>query len=225
MPGFDNILWEALSGPQRALSVGTDRVRRFAPGFPLLMAFADVTDPALEDIAPFCTPGERLYCTGWTGAVPQGWNLDVEASVAAMEWRGGTPDVDPRAVQLGEEHVPAMLELFTTCKPGPFATRPMEIGEWYGVIDRGRLVAIAGERLDVGTKREVSGVCTLPECQGKGYARLLTERVIASQRARGLESFLHVFPGNTRAVKLYEHMGFATVREIPLRVVSRTAAR
>lgn len=221
MGGFDTIMWDALSGSQRSMSLGTDRVRRYAPGFPLIMAFADPSAPALAEIAPHCAPGERLYCAGWTGAAPSGWNIDVEASVAAMAWRGGTPEVDSRAVRLSQEHVPAMLELFTSCKPGPFPTRPMDIGEWYGAFEDGRLVAIAGERLQAGSRREVSGVCTLPECQGKGYARLLTERVVASQRARGLEPFLHVFPGNTRAVKLYEHMGFVTMTTQPLRVISR----
>lgn len=216
-----NIVWDAFSGTQRSISLGTERVRRFAPGFPLLMAFADFADPALEDVEPFCAPGERLYCCGWNGAVPRGWNLDVDAAVAAMEWRGGTPEADAVAVRLGPAHVPAMLELFAACKPGPFPTRPMDIGEWYGAFEDGRLVAIAGERLHAGNRREVSGVCTLPEYQGRAYARRLTERVIASQRARGLDPFLHVFPGNMRAVKLYEHMGFVTVREMPLRVVSR----
>jgi GNAT superfamily N-acetyltransferase len=223
MAGFDNIIWDALSGTQRSISLGNDRIRRYAPGFPLIMAFADPADPPLDEIAEFCAPGERLYACGWSGAMPAGWNLDVDAAVAVMPWRGGAVAADPRAVRLGAQHVPAMVELFETCKPGPFAMRAMEIGEWYGVFEDGALVALAGERMHAGEWREISGVCTLPEHQGKGYAKLLTERVIASHQARGLKTFLHVFPGNTRAVDLYKRMGFETAREMPLRVISRTA--
>lgn len=223
MEAFDNIIWDALSGSQRGISLGNERIRRYAPGFPLMMAFADCTDPPLREIADHCPAGERLFCCGWSGPVPAGWNLDVEAAVAVMAWRGGAVAADPRAVRLTPVHVPAMMDLFDTCKPGPFATRPLEIGEWYGLLEGERLVATAGERMHAGGWREVSGVCTLPEFQGRGYARLLTERVIASQQARGLQTFLHVFPGNTRAVELYERMGFETVREMPLRVVSRSA--
>jgi GNAT superfamily N-acetyltransferase len=221
MNTFDNIIWDALSGSQRAISLGNDRIRRYAPGFPLIMAFADCADPDFGAITEHCQAGEKLYCCGWNGPMPAGWHLEADAAVAVMSWRGGTPAVDARAVRLSEDDVPSMLELFATCKPGPFAIRPMEIGEWYGVFEHGRLVAMAGERMHAGNWREISGVATLPQCQGKGYAKLLTERVIASQRARGLETFLHVFPGNTRAVDLYKRMGFATEREMPLRVVSR----
>ena len=220
MQAFDNIIWDALSGTQRPISVGNDRIRRYAPGFPLIMAAADPRSPDLESMEAHCDPGERLYLCGWNGPMPAGWNLEVDAAVAVMSWRGATPEIDPRAVRLGPEHVPAMLHLFESCKPGPYATRPMDIGEWYGVFEDGRLVAMAGERMHAGEWREVSGVATLPECQGKGYAKRLTERVIASQAARGLKTFLHVFPGNTRAIDLYKRMGFVVEREMPLRVMS-----
>ena len=221
MDTFDNVIWSALSGSQRAISLGNERIRRYAPGFPLIMAFADLANPDFAAIAPHCPAGEKLYCCGWNGPMPAGWKLEVDAAVAVMSWRGGMPEIDPRAVRLTEDDVPGLYHLFETCKPGPFATRLMEIGEWWGVFEDGRLVAMAGERMHAGNWREISGVATLPEAQGKGYARLLTERVIASQRSRGLETFLHVFPGNTRAVELYKRMGFVTEREMPLRVVSR----
>lgn len=224
MQSFDNIIWDSLSGSQRPISVGNDRIRRYAPGFPLIMAFADLDEPPFEDIAPHCPAGEKLYCCGWDGEMPAGWKLELDAAVAVMAWRGGPVAADPRPVRLTADHVPGMRELFDTCKPGPFATRLMDIGEWYGLLEDGRLVAMAGERMHAGQWREISGVCTLPEYQGKGYAKLLTERVIASQQTRGLETFLHVFPGNTRAVELYERMGFVTEREMPLRVISRLAA-
>jgi GNAT superfamily N-acetyltransferase len=223
MPGFDNIIWDCLSGSQRALSLGNDRIRRYAPGFPLIMAFCDLARPPLHEIAAHCPAGEHLYCCGWNGPMPAGWHLEVDAAVAVMSWQGGVPAADSRVVRLGAEHVPAMMELFAIAKPGPFAMRAMEIGEWYGVFEEGRLVALAGERMHAGEWREVSGVCTLPDRQGRGYARRVTERVIASQAARGLKTFLHVFPGNTRAIELYKRMGFVTEREMPLRVISRVA--
>jgi predicted GNAT family acetyltransferase len=82
---------------------------------------------------------------------------------------------------------------------------------------------MAGERLHHGSFREVSGVCTLPEYRGRGYAKRLMETVIRSQLARGLKPFLHVASTNTGARTLYERMGFAVVREVPMRVVSLRA--
>jgi predicted GNAT family acetyltransferase len=114
-----------------------------------------------------------------------------------------------------------MVALAAQTKPGPFAQRPMEIGEWYGVLEGDKLVAMAGERAADGDFREISGVCTLPEYQGRGYARVLTERVIQSQLERGLIPFLHVASANARARELYERMGFVVDQECAMRVVTR----
>ncbi len=221
MADLTNIFWQAFSGAQRDLTTGTDRIRRYAPGFPAIIAYADVENPDFGAIAEFCSPKERFFCAEWRGAVPSGWRVDVEASFCSMAWSGATPTPDRRPVRLTEVHVPLMAALATQTGPGPFPPRPMDIGEWYGMFEEGRLVAIAGERAHAGQWREVSGVCTLPEFQGRGYARRLTARVVASQLARGLQPFLHVMSSNARALGLYEHMGFTVAREVPLRVVSR----
>jgi ribosomal protein S18 acetylase RimI-like enzyme len=225
MDDLANVFWRALSGTQARLSTGTDRARRFVPGFPHIVAFADPANPDLAALAPFCAPGERFYCAEWSGPAPAGWKIEVDTFMCAMAWSGGrAPSRDLReAVRLGPEHVPEMIAMAAATRPGPFADRPMEIGEWYGFLEGGRLVAMAGERAHCGELREVSGVCTLPDFQGRGFARRLTEVVIASQLARGLTPFLHVASANARARGLYGRMGFVVAREAPMRVISRAA--
>ncbi len=87
----------------------------------------------------------------------------------------------------------------------------MALGEWWGVLDAGRLVAMAGERLQAGNLHEVSGICTRPEYQGRGLAARLTQAIVRRQLDRGEIPFLHVMPENTRARALYERLGFETV--------------
>jgi predicted GNAT family acetyltransferase len=67
----------------------------------------------------------------------------------------------------------------------------------------------------------VSGICTLPGYQGRGYAHRLTQHVIRSQLARGLTPFLHVASSNTAARKLYEGIGFVVDQEVAMRVIAR----
>jgi GNAT superfamily N-acetyltransferase len=222
MHDLSNIIWHALAGSQAHLSTGTDRVRRFARGFPPLIAFADPGNPDLAALAPFCEPGERFYCGEWSGPAPAGWKIEIDTFMCAMLWQGVTPPAGDSlgAVRLGPEHVPQMTAMAALTRPGPFADRPMEIGEWYGILEGDRLVAMAGERLHSGELREISGVCTLPDQQGRGYARRLTDAVIRSQLARGLTPFLHVASANARARGLYERMGFAVVHEAPMRVIA-----
>ena len=82
--------------------------------------------------------------------------------------------------------------------------------------------AMAGERMEAGTLKEISGVCTHPAFQGRGYARRLMHRLIRLQLARGQTPFLHVMHGNDAARALYARMGFRHHGDIAVRVVSRT---
>lgn len=236
MPRLGNLFWRAFTGTQAHIASGNDRSRRYAPGFPPIIAFADPAKPDFDSLVDLCEPGVRFYIAEWNGAAPKGWTMEIDTKMCAMiledderldKW-GQTRDsqkalsgLTPFIRRLRAEHVPQMVALAAQTKPGPFAQRPMEIGEWYGVLEGEKLVAMAGERAADGEYREISGVCTLPEYQGRGYARVLTERVIQSQLERGLTPFLHVASANARARALYERMGFVVDQECAMRVVTR----
>lgn len=218
---WDNIFWHALSGSQAHLACGTDTIRRVLPGYSAMIAMADPLRPDWAAIRPFCEAGERLYCSGWQGEVPAGWELAADTHMCLMRWEGVEPDPDDAlaAVALGAAHLQQVLDLVAGTKPGPFGPRTIEMGEYFGVVEDGRLLAMAGERLHAGALREVSGVCTDPAFQGRGLARRLMNFVIRRQLRRGQTPFLHVTSSNARARGLYEGMGFRVYREVALRVV------
>jgi predicted GNAT family acetyltransferase len=113
-----------------------------------------------------------------------------------------------RIIELGSSESPEMLDLTALTKPGPFGTRTHELGAYIGIRDSGKLVAMAGERLKVPGFTEISAVCTHPEHTGKNYARRLMSEVMDRIRARGETPFLHVRQDNTRAIAVYELLGF-----------------
>lgn len=223
-PLLANILWHALCGPHASFSVGTGDVRRYAPGFSPIVGFADPANPHLDALRPYCQPGEHLYCAGWSGAAPEGWRIEVEATLVKMVWQGPAPALDaeagPEVVRLGPAHASQALELATLTQPGPFGLRTLELGEYVGCFDGQRLVAMAGERMHAGPFREISGVCTHPDFQGRGLAKRLVSRLIRRQMQRGETPFLHVMGDNLSAHRLYERMGFRDVLASVCRVIS-----
>jgi len=221
-PLLDNIAWHALSGPHATHSRGTSKARRYAQGFAPIVGFADSEHPAFAALSSCCAPGEHLYCGGWSGPEPAGWRIDADETMHQLVWDAAAPAADDglAAVPLRAEHVPQMLELVAATQPGPFGARSIELGRYFGVLEGGRLVAMAGERMAAGTFREVSAVCTHPDFQGRGYARRLVERLVRLQLQRGETPFLHVMHANGHARRLYERMGFRHYTELAVRVVS-----
>ena len=221
---LDNIFWNSLNGPQSTFAVGSGTVRRYAPGYSAIAGFEQASAPDFAALAQVTEPGEHIYCDGWSGDVPKGWRIEEEASMYRMVWSGPIPanDQAPDAVKLGPEHAEAALELAALTKPGPFGIRTIELGDYFGYFDNGRLIAMAGERLAADGLREVSGVCTHPDFENRGMARRLVAKLARLQLMRGETPFLHVMHDNVAAHGLYKRMGFRDHCLSPVRVISRS---
>lgn len=220
---LDNITWHTLAGPHAKFAVGTPQARRYAPGFSPIVGFARPEHPDFAALAPFCEAGEHFYCAGWRGAAPAGWQIDAESTMFKMLWEAELPATDaaPEAVALGPEHASQAFELAALTRPGPFGPRTIELGEYFGYFDEGRLVAMAGERMCAGTLREISSVCTHPDYRGRGLALGLVLKLVRRQMQRNETPFLHVMHENSGARRLYQRMGFRIYRETVVRVISR----
>ena len=162
------------------------------------------------------------------GAHVPAWPANWETLHRITLWQMLRRDTSPlpegpaEIVPLSTADVADMLALVELTHPGPFRERTIELGEFVGVRERGRLLAMAGERMWIGDHREVSGVCTHPEAQGRGFARVLMARVINRMLRRGQTPFLHVESANARAIRTYEGLGFVKRAEFPLLYAMRT---
>ncbi len=225
---LENVIWEALTSRQAHFAESSGSARRFMPEVTALCAFAAPNDDGYADLA-------RLAGVDGTAAVfldqpyesRPGWEFVVGAPLLQMICRNGhgsngrTPL--PEIVQLGHKDSPEMLELTALTKPGPFGKRTHELGYYVGIRDHGKLVAMAGERLKVPGFSEVSAVCTHPDHLGKGYAAALMTEVMRCIRERGETPILHVRADNTRAISIYERLGFRTAWEGHFAVLRKTA--
>jgi GNAT superfamily N-acetyltransferase len=218
-----NIAWHALTGPHSGCAAGAGGARRYAPGFSPIAAFADPADPDFDALDAASQAGESIYCGGPLGRIPGHWQVDFDDRMHQLAWDGPPPPAPDGVplVPLGAAHVAAMLDLVARTRPGPFGPRTLELGDYLGVFDGDRLLAMAGERMRAGAWREISGVCTDPAAQGRGLARALMHALLRRALARGEAPFLHVMAANTLALALYERMGFRRVATLPIRVLTR----
>jgi len=220
---LDRPVWNALTTRQLAVSVGDDRARRFAPDIGSLAGTCDDGPESLRALAELVpTEGTLIVLQVDPIAIPPG-TVAVTAApgVQMIAERVTVPSPDVRIERLTEADAPEMLALATVAKPGPFAPRTPSLGEFWGVKDRGVLVAMAGERMQHAGFTEVSGVCTHPDARGRGFARALSAHVAARIAARGETPYLHAFAANTAAVELYQSLGFTLRRPIHVAAIAR----
>ena len=226
MHALDNCIWRALTTRQAQFAECFEHARRFVREVTSLSAF-EVPDPqgyaALGKLAGI--GGTAAVFLGSPYEARPGWELVAGAPLLEMVCENGRPvryDSAPTIIRLGGEDATEMVELATLTKPGPFGLRTHELGTYVGMRCEGKLVAMAGERLKVPGYTEVSAVCTHPDHTGKGYARVLMEEIMRGVGERGEISFLHVRRDNTRAVALYERLGFRTRCTVHYAVLRKT---
>ena len=214
---LDNVLWHALTGEQARFALGTGKARRFQTGIGPLAGIADRSEQSLADLAALIRalgpvallqPGAPLPPI----AAGQGIRIVKQAEGVQMVYAGEPlpPETSgPDLKLLGPEAYPEMLALASLTEPGPFAARTADLGQFWGVFDEARLIAMAGQRTRPTGHIEVSGVCTHPDARGRGLASRLTRRVVRQILANGRIPFLHAYADNGRALALYRQLGFA----------------
>ena len=213
MSALDHPVWNSLNERHLALSVGGALARRYDPNINVFAAACDDSLGALEALSDLPETGEMIFLLQVGEiAYPSGFEILKSGSgvqmvaPAPIETISG-PDV---IVRLGDAHAADMLALATLTEPGPFLAETHKMGRFWGIVRDGRLAAMAGERFQLPGFTELSGVCTHPDFEGEGLGKRLSAHVAHDVQARGETPFLHAWSSNTRAIGLYERLGFKT---------------
>jgi predicted GNAT family acetyltransferase len=227
---LDNVIWNALRTSQAHLGSSRGQARKFHRDVSLLAGLSELTDEAYDSLATLVDEGERVgLFLEENPRPPANWKIVASIPLLQMIQKNGKYPVSaesdvPVFHQLGVADVPEMLALTKLTKPGPFANRTREMGDYFGIRQRGALVAMVGERLKLPGFTEISAVCTHPEHLGKGHARRLITLLLERIRGREEQAFLHVREDNTRAVQLYERMGFRKRALLKYALLSKESA-
>lgn len=217
-PRLDNPAWHALTGPHGPVAEVAGAARRYPPEVSFFAAIERPDTAAWAGLAGLAGPGGQVVLAraeqpdppaGWQllGAV-RGHQMVLPGDLAAA---GDGPGAAAVFRPLTIADVPAMLELTGVTRPGPFFPETVRLGGYVGMEDGGRLVAMAGRRLHLPGRVEISAVCVHPDVAGRGLGFAVTRRVARDIIEGGEAPFLHVAEGNAGARRVYERLGF-TVR-------------
>jgi ribosomal protein S18 acetylase RimI-like enzyme len=223
---LDNPIWNALDTLQAAFGERAGDASRFFPQVTALAGFASPpTSASFEALAMLVAPGERvgLFLDDVPATYPGGFQRVDGAPLAQFVHEGPFParEHDDAIVELVLDDAPAMRALAAETRPGPFGTRTHELGTFLGIKDGTRLAAMAGQRMRLPGRIEISAVCTDPAYVGRGLAARLMTAQLALIGALGQTAFLHVKADNARAIALYERLGFRLRRRATYVVLSR----
>jgi predicted GNAT family acetyltransferase len=216
---LDHPVWSALTTKHAHLGQGDALARRYHPDVAPFAALVAETTSAYHALHQLLRPDEQVAVLSVQPIGPvnglQTTHVGVIHQMIAPHRKAGKTD-NEEVVRLGRADANDMLELARKTKPGPFGKRTVAMGNYIGIRERGRLVAMAGERMHIEGYVEISAVCVDGDHRGKGYARRLVQVLQQEIEQRGETPFLHVFSDNISAIQLYERLGFQLRRTFHL---------
>ncbi|MBP7861581.1 GNAT family N-acetyltransferase [bacterium] len=229
---LDNPIWNALNTRHLnlALSDPGNLVRVYPRDMLPMAGLKKLDKECAQTLSSMLEDGRRLgICVSQVPELPDDLKIVMQFDTAQMI-RKNPPEffqskiTDP-IVELQNQDIEQMQALVDLTKPGPFTSRTIEFGNFYGIKRGERLVAMTGQRMSMQNESiiltEVSGVCTHPDFQGKGYARELVHRVSLVIEARGEIPFLHVLAKNTGAIRSYTACGFIQRRIMQYLIIEK----
>ena len=211
MHPLDKLIWTALTTRQAHLSEGDALARRFQTDIGPFAAAIDLSDEAVASLAAIIpADGDISMLEPTPPAPPSNAEIAFTAPGVQMITQGFTraPKRHLTIELLGDADAEEMLALALLTRPGPFRARTHTLGRFIGVRDNGKLIAMAGERLQTDEFIEISGVCTHPDYRSRGLGAALLTTVGQRILDEGKTPFLHAYASNTGAIALYRSLGF-----------------
>ncbi len=215
MDPLENPFWLALTA-QPQFAEGDEHARRYRSDIDTIAALPDEPDASSwAALAQLVEEPEGINLLRLTYDIPDAWTLHGRRDIiqmiceAAPEHPTGSP-----IEELTTADRPEMLALALSTQTGPYALNTPDLGDYIGIREEGRIIAMGGVRIRALGMTEISAVCTDPDFRGRGLAAALTAELTARICNSGQQAFLHAAATNTGAIGIYERLGYRTVRTL-----------
>jgi predicted GNAT family acetyltransferase len=221
---LDRPIWTALTTVQANLGYGNPLARRYHPDVAPFAALMDETPAAYQALYELVRPHEQAALLSLDPVDPVDTlhmtHVGMLHQMVAAHPQAASTDAQG-VIRLSHADTQDMLDLVQKTQPGPFGKRTGEMGNYIGIRDQGRLIAMAGERIRVDGYVEISAVCVDEDWRGRGLAGRLVQILQQEITQRGETAFLHVFSDKRSAFELYERLGFALRRTFHVTRIGR----
>lgn len=214
---LDNPIYNALASRNKNFSVGNDQAKYFSVDISPLAGLKENSQDNLSVLYRI-SPAKSFFILFIPGEIeiPNQWKVADQMKILQMvhDRQLQPTRAGHEFVPLQEHNVPDMIALTKMTNPGPFLSGTIRLGNYMGVFNGSRLIAMTGQRLHPKPYAEISAVCTHPDHLGKGYASMLitdqVNRIITGSEI----PILHVRKDNANAIKLYQKLGFVIRKEM-----------
>jgi len=211
---LDSPVWHSLSETHKDISINYGHAKFYDPvycpfgGFLETNNIAPQIDEYSEMISHFFVVGEKPLFSKKLFL-----RNELICLQMILEKRIET-NAGEEVMKLDNTSVDALWALVNDVQPGYFKKKTNLMGDYFGIIKEGKLVAVTGERMKMNDFTEVSAVVTHPLYTGKGFAKQLVTHTINKIFDENKTPYLHVAETNLGAIRLYEKLGFKIRRRI-----------
>lgn len=220
---LDTPAWNALTSVQQTFATGTGHVKRYRRGILPFAACEPGYENEIGSLSTLIEPGEIFYLIGELPPLPDYCTVLKKLPCVQMVLQKPVPAIETNAtfLPLSANDKEDMFNLINKVQPGYYEPDTYQLGNYFGIRQEGKLVAIAGERMRLSGLTEISAICTDPDYTGRKYAQQLIAALCQHNLQQGITPFLHVINTNERAIRLYEYMGFVVRRTISFWQIQR----
>jgi len=211
---LDNPVWHSLSETHKDLSIDYHNIKFYQPAYCPFGGFIDNNNVASR-IDEYSKLINNLFVVGEKPFFSNKLFLKKELICMQMVLEKKTEaGIEEDLIKLDNAFSGALSSLVNEVQPGYFKEKTNLMGDYFGIVKDGKLVAVTGERMKMKNFTEVSAVVTHPFYTGKGYASQLVGHTVNNIFNENKIPYLHVAETNLGAIRLYEKLGFTTRRKI-----------
>ena len=211
-----NPVWHSLRSTHQKFVTEYNGVKFYDPEVCAFGAFTDESNTAVAVNKYIKTSSSFFFVSERQTPIIDDTKVVLEKKIEGCQMVLNTlPEVSitENIVLLDASHKDEVYDLVCLVMPGYYKKRTFELGRFYGIFKEGKLVSIAGQRMQTDLFIEVSAVVTHPNYTRKGFAMQLIAHNAKGILKDNKTPILHTNKGNF-AISLYEKLGFGLTRDM-----------